>query len=324
MSQTAFALKTPRWPVIDAARGVALVAMFVFHICWDLSFFALIPQTIEFDPRFHAFGHAIAASFIGLAGVGLTLAARNGLDWAQALRRLAKIAAAALAITVATYFIFPDAYIYFGILHLIAVAGLLSLPFLNAPAWLVAIAAAIALAAPLVAAQPAFNADALLWLGLGTKTPITNDWRPLLPWFGVMLVGVLLGRVILARGLPSRLADWRPASLPARALVLGGRHSLLLYLVHQPVFIAIVFVISMLVGPRYAATIEDFKSSCEKQCAASGGQAPLCTRACGCIADGSVAQGIDSAVARNQLSSDQRKTFDTITKACIHREPPAP
>jgi uncharacterized membrane protein len=316
--------KAPRWPVIDAARGAALLAMFVFHIGWDLSFFGLAPQTLETDPRFHAFGHTIAACFIGLAGVGLALAARHGVDWSQALRRIAKIGAAALGITIATYFIFPDSYIFFGILHLIAVAGLLCLPLIAAPSWLVALVAVIALAMPLFVGGPAFNGDALLWLGLGTKIPLTNDWRPLLPWLGVMLIGLLLGRMILARGLPAPLADWRPVTAPAKALVLGGRHTLLLYLVHQPIFIGIVFVISILVGPRYTASIATFRATCEQQCVTSGGQVALCARACGCIADGSEAQGIGGAVAQNRLSSEQRQKFDAITKVCIRREPVAP
>jgi uncharacterized membrane protein len=139
-----------------------------------------------------------------------------------------------------------------------------------------------------------------------------------------MLIGLLLGRVILARGLPASLATWEPSTLPGRALVLGGRHSLLLYLVHQPIFIGLVFVVSMLVSPLYVASIETFRATCQQQCVASGGQAGLCTNACGCIADESGRQGIGGAVAQNRLSTDQRRTFDAITRACIHREPPAP
>lgn len=237
---------------------------------------------------------------------------------------MAKIGAAALGVTIVTYLIFPDAYIFFGILHLIAVAGLLSLPLLAAPSWVVALVAACAIALPFAASGPSFNSDVLLWLGLGTKIPLTNDWRPLLPWLGVMLAGVLLGRAILARGLPAALADWRPRGTAGRALVLGGRHSLLLYLVHQPVFIAIVFVISIIAGPSGPANMDGFRTSCETQCVASGGQAGLCSRACGCIAEGAQAQGIGGAVAQNRLSGDQRKIFDDVTKACIRRDPPPP
>jgi uncharacterized membrane protein len=139
-----------------------------------------------------------------------------------------------------------------------------------------------------------------------------------------MLIGLLLGRLIVARGLPASLSDWRPRSAPGQALVWGGRHSLVLYLVHQPIFIGIIFVISILVGPRYMASMETFRATCQQQCETSGGQAALCTRACGCIADGAEAQGIGGAVAQNRLSSEQRKTFDEITKVCIRREPLAP
>jgi uncharacterized membrane protein len=324
MKADATTSKDLRWPAIDATRGVALVAMFAFHLGWDLSAFGLVPQALVLDPAFIGFGHAIAATFIGLAGLGLTLAARRGLDWPRALRRLAKIALAALCITVATYFAFPEAYIFFGVLHLIAVAGLLSLPLVSAPAWLVVPVAAGAFALPLFDMPAIFNSDALLWMGLGTKIPLTNDWRPLLPWFGVMLAGLLLGRAVRTRGLPGVLDGWRPGGAVARTLVLGGRHSLLLYLAHQPIFFALVFIASILVQPPYAANIETFRTSCEQQCATSGGLAGLCTRACGCIAADSQAQGIGGAVAQNRLSTDQRKTFDAITQACIRRDPPAP
>ncbi|MDB5642231.1 MAG: hypothetical protein JWN07_1548 [Hyphomicrobiales bacterium] len=316
--------KAPRWPAIDAARGVALVAMFTFHLGWDLTAFGLAPQTLVTDPRFMGYGHVIAVSFIGLAGLGLTLAARRGIDWPRALRRIGKIALAAAGVTVATWFAFPDAYIFFGILHLIAVAGLLSLPLLRAPTWLVAVIAVAALALPLVDAPAIFNSDALLWLGLGSKIPLTNDWRPLLPWFGVMLIGVLAGRAVLARGLPAAVDAWRPRGVAGRALVLGGQHSLLLYLVHQPIFLALVFIASTIVQPPFAASIDTFRLECEKQCMTSGGLAGLCTRACGCIATDAQAKGIGGAVAQNRLSTEQRKTFDDITKACIRRDPPAP
>lgn len=210
MQDALTATKGPRFPALDAARGLALVAMFVFHIGWDLSYFGLVPPGLEGDPRFQAFGHAIAASFILLAGVGLMLAARNGIDWTRALNRIARIALAAAGVTAVTWLIFPDAGIFFGILHVIAVAGLLALPLLRAPGWLVAALAAAALLLPALIASDAFNNPALLWLGLGTRTPLTNDWRPLLPWYGVMLAGVLIGRVIAARGLPAPLGAWRP------------------------------------------------------------------------------------------------------------------
>ena len=138
-------LAPKRWPALDAARGLALAAMFIFHLCWDLTYFHLIPRSLTDDPAFHGFGHAIAASFVIIAGIGLTLAARGGLDLYNALIRIGLIALAALGITAVTYLIFPDAFIWFGILHLIALASVLSLPLLHAPAVLISALALTAL-----------------------------------------------------------------------------------------------------------------------------------------------------------------------------------
>ena len=62
-----------RLPFVDAARGVALWAMFVFHLVWDLAQFGWIDRDAIFAPEFRWFGHAIAASFLLLVGVSLVL-----------------------------------------------------------------------------------------------------------------------------------------------------------------------------------------------------------------------------------------------------------
>ncbi|MBX9738439.1 MAG: DUF1624 domain-containing protein [Beijerinckiaceae bacterium] len=313
-------LAFPRTESLDAARGWALVAMFVFHIVWDLGFFALVPLDWPTDPRFKAFGHAIATAFVGLAGVGLTLGARNGVLWGPALKRVARIALAAAAVSAATYAIFPDEFIFFGILHVIALASLCALPLLRAPSLLVGGVAAVALALPLLVSEPLFDHPAFWWLGLGTDDPRSNDWRPFLPWFGVMLAGVLVGRLILARGLPDFMANWRARSGFGRSLVWGGRHSLLVYLVHQPVFIAVIFVAAKMVGPRPPPSGHQFVQTCEAQCVTSGGQAGFCKRVCGCIVEQSQAQNLWRAVSADRLTPEERKRFDELTRTCARFE----
>ena len=314
-----------RWPALDAARGLALAAMFVFHLCWDLSYFRLIPEGFTDSPAFHGFGHAIAASFIFIAGAGMTLAARGTPDLHSAFMRIGMIALAALGVSAVTYLVFPDAFIWFGILHLMALGSLLCLPLVAAPALLVAALACVALALPVFVSEPSFDAPLLQWIGLGTHPPVTNDWRPLLPWLGVMLLGLLAGRAMVAKGLPRIIDDWVPSSPPARGLVWSGRHTLSIYLVHQPVLFALVFIGATISAPR-GADISDaqsgFMRSCETQCVATGGEAGLCTRACGCIAQEAIGQGMGRAVARNQLTPEEQTTFNDITKICLRRLTP--
>lgn len=323
-------VSTQRWPALDAARGLALVAMFIFHVCWDLAYFRLTPEGFTDSARFHGFGHAIAASFVFIAGLGLTLAARNGLDLHSALMRIGLIAISALGVTAVTYLIFPDAFIWFGILHVLALGSALSLPLLFAPALLVAAIAFVALALPLLISDPALDAPVWQWLGLGTHPPVTNDWRPLLPWFGIMLLGLLAGRIILAKGLPQPLDTWQPRNLLGRSLVWGGRRTLLLYLTHQPVLFALVFVGATLTTPREMDILgvqSGFMRGCETQCVTTGGEAGLCARACGCIAQEATDKGMGRAVARNQLTPEEQTKFNDITKACLRRlmpQPPAP
>jgi uncharacterized membrane protein len=312
----------PRYAAIDAARGLALVAMFVFHIIWDLAYFGLVAETLPQESAFRWFGHSIAAAFVGLSGFGLALSARHGLDMAHALRRIGLVAAAAALVSAATYAIFPEAFIFFGILHLIALASLCALPLLGAPSWLVGTLAAMALAAPLLISAPTFDAPIWWWLGLGTSEPRSNDWRPFLPWFGIMLTGLLAGRALLAQGLPGALLQWQPQNSSARALVFGGRHSLLVYLIHQPIFIALIFVISSFAGRAVVPGAEGFISSCISQCQATGGDRGICTRACGCIVDEAQAQNLWRAIASNRIAPDENEKFGAITRACVARHAP--
>ncbi len=98
---------------------------------------------------------------------------------------------AALAITIVTRFVTPETYIFFGILHMIAIASIAGLAFLRAPWWLaVAFAAAVFAVDELIAIEW-LNASALSWLGLGSVAPAASDFRPLFPWLAPALLARL-------------------------------------------------------------------------------------------------------------------------------------
>jgi uncharacterized membrane protein len=262
---------------LDAARGLAVVAMVAFHVVWDLANFGYIDPGAPYSPAMKLAGHAIASSFLFIAGVGLVLAHARAADWRPFLRRIGLVAGAAMLVTIGTYLAFPDAFVFFGILHLIAAASLLSAPLLLLPWPAAAIAALAAFAAPMFIASTAFDAPWLSWIGLSTFEPRTNDYQPLLPWSGVVFLGVAAGKVLGARA--------RRVAVGSPKLEWLGRHSLALYLVHQPVLFGLFLALAHLNARPAEQAGNDFVAACVLQCEAGGVEKPICADACACTAD---------------------------------------
>ena len=275
----------PRLQLVDLWRGAALLAMVVYHFAWDLSYYELIAADLTTHPFWVTLQRSILSSFLLLVGIGLVLAHRNGVRWPSFWRRFAAIAAAALAVTAGTFWMFPDYFVYFGILHAIALFSLLALPFLRLRPVLVLAAAAAFMLPPLLWSSPDFAARPLAWIGLWSVLPETTDIVPVLPWFGVVLIGVAGARMALATPLAARLAQWRPPGPLSRLLIGAGRKSLLVYLVHQPLLLGALALYLQLaptaLQPEVLSRRQTFVRSCEATCAADHAAA-YCTSYCGC------------------------------------------
>ncbi|WOI56932.1 heparan-alpha-glucosaminide N-acetyltransferase [Palleronia sp. LCG004] len=209
---------------IDRARGLALCAMIVFHFSYDLSFLGYVTWPVSGGTGWRVFAISIAASFVALAGVSLQIAHGDGIRWRGFWRREAVLAIAALAVTLGTGWAM-GAPVWFGILHAIALFSLMALPFVAAPTWIVLGAAAVTFAAPLILVSEMFSHPALYPLGLAPEVRPSLDYEPIFPWFAAMLAGLALARhVPLPRQAPA-------GDILARM----GRHSLAIYLLHQPI-----------------------------------------------------------------------------------------
>lgn len=235
-----------RLPVVDLARGLALAAMATYHFFWDLEFFGFANLGVTEHPLWVAFARAIAASFLALVGVGLVLGHSKGVKLKPFLRRLAIILVAALAITLASYFADPDGVIWFGILHCIAVSSVLGLIFLRLPVIIVIATGMACLAAPHFATSPIFNGLGWVWLGLAQDVIPSNDYNPLLPWFGYVLLGIAAARILPPERWPLTWRSWKSHAAASRMLCLAGRHSLLVYLVHQPILMALLWSVAQI------------------------------------------------------------------------------
>lgn len=302
---------------LDMARGAAVVAMVAYHTAWDLSELRLVPTAVVGDPGWNLFARAIASSFLLLAGFGLALAHGRALDMPKLLRRVAVIAGAALLVTAATWFAFPDTYVFFGILHAMAASSLLAAPFARLPAALTALAAIGVGALPLLA-SPAFDAPWLAFLGLGTRVPLTNDYVPLVPWLGVMLAGVAVGRA----SDPLRRLPWgEPRPGGARALAWLGRHSLVIYLAHQPLIYGALSGIAAITGPNPAAEAAPFLRNCAARCGEAGQPEGVCRAACRCTLI-ELRQGpLWTEMLAGRLSGDGARQVGEVARSCLARAP---
>ena len=222
---------------LDVARGVALVAMAVYHFVWDLALFGIVPPITPFEPHWVGLARVTAATFLVLVGIGLALGHGRGIQWQPFWRRFAMIAGAAGLITAGTLFAMPDAFIFFGILHMIAVGSLAGLLLVTRPAFISVIVAFIVAVIGFTVSAPLFDEPALWWTGLGTRTIPSNDFVPFFPAFSAVAVGIAIAKIVPLNGMGSEGERNRSSNALSRTLAFAGRHSLAVYLLHQPILI---------------------------------------------------------------------------------------
>jgi uncharacterized membrane protein len=235
-----------RFALLDAARGTAIAMMFSFHFCFDLNYFGFTHWNFYTDPFWLHYRTVIVSSFLLVMGVSLYLAHHRAIRWRQYRRRLLILALCAGLVSASSYFFAHERFIFFGILHFITVASLLGLLFLRLY-WinlglgvlLITLGSQIKLAF--------FDQPLLQWFGLMTHKPITEDYVPLLPWFGVVLLGLFFAHFAYTRQHFLPLFHWRLEQPLARLLRLAGRHSLLIYMVHQPIFLGILYTLRQVI-----------------------------------------------------------------------------
>jgi len=308
--------ESSRLAIVDIARGVALLAMFVYHFAYDLSMFRLIETDIVAEPGWRLFARGIAGTFLTIVGFSLVLATRNGLDYAAYLKRLAMVAGAAALVTLGTWRFMPGDFIFFGILHHVAVASVLALPFLRLPIAAVAFAAVLAFALPSFVAHPLLDQPWAAWLGFSRAPIQTADFVPLFPWFGCVLSGIVLARLILPRLPGTTLVDWRPGNKATRIVAWGGRHSLLVYLVHQPLFIGALMLATQVVSPPPPEE-RAFRSECQRSCAGPNAPEQLCRMVCACTVDGLKREKLWQKALDNLLSPQESVRMTELAQGCL-------
>lgn len=278
--------KRARWQLLDLLRGIAIIAMVVFHVAWDLYYFGYSSVDVTTVPGWVVFQKAILSSFLLLVGMGLVLGHGEGVRWRAFWRRWAFLVVAALLTTAGTYWMFPDYFVFFGVLHAIALFSLMALPFLRLRWWATALVGVAVIAVNFAFNDPVFEQRWLAWIGFWPNSPPTSDVVPVFPWFGVVLLGVALMRVILASPLSGGISSWRSDVPLAKGVAWLGRWSLPFYLLHQPVIIGVLYAAMLIqppvIAPPVVGDVVGFTASCTTSCGANGWSANQCEAYCSC------------------------------------------
>ena len=235
-----FTYRKLRFVELDLLRGFAIIGMVFLHILWDLDFFGILPL----NRGIYQFQEIVPSIFFVLMGICLviTVNRRNTVSprvlSKHLLFRGLWILGLGMIISLVTLIFIPDRPIFFGVLHCIGLSVILSIPLLRFKSYNIIFAAIIILAGIVIGFYPMENptlAHLIVGIHQADVGKYTIDYFPLLPWFGVSLIGVALGNWLYKDGkrrfaFPD-LSRYKPVALFSWL----GKHSLTIYLIHQPI-----------------------------------------------------------------------------------------
>ena len=235
----------PRLALLDVLRGAAVVLMILYHGMWDADYLGLLPLPLFTATPWLVARAAILALFLLSAGISLILAHDGGFRRRAFVGRLVIVGGGALLITLSTYLVFRDGFVSFGVLHHIVVASVIGVALLRVTIPGILVLAAAAFLLPWGVDSALFDSRWLAWTGLAASPPYAVDHVPLLPWFGVFLAGMAAGRAVAAAVRGGATAwSWRPPGAAGDLICWLGRHSLAVYLIHQPVLLGMLWLLA--------------------------------------------------------------------------------
>jgi uncharacterized membrane protein len=234
-------IRHSRFWEIDLLRTIAILGMITFHTLDLLYYFDLYPTNMLYGPWWWWTRRVNAGIFIFLAGVALTITYSRGKRISGFTLRGLKIFGWGMGLTLLTLLISRTEYIRFGILHFFGIAFILA-PFFLRFRFINLILGIALLAVGIYLWGTSFDFPWLLWLGLRPHHFYTLDYFPLLPWFGIFLVGMFFGRILYPQG--NRRFNIHEFNDPVTsALTLPGRHPLVIYLAQWPVVIGVLLLL---------------------------------------------------------------------------------
>lgn len=233
---------------IDLLRGIAVVMLIFFHSLYDLNFFGICKLNL-YSGYFLIYVYSGGTLFLMLVGISLALShsrAKKTFTKKQLqlkyLQRGLKIFGLGIIITLATWVYLDKGFIVFGVLHCIGLSIILAYPFLELRHQNLILGIILILIGILLK-KFTFDFYWLIWLGLTPAQFYTIDYFPLLPWFGVVLVGIFIGNSLY----PNYKRQFDLKDLSKHRVIhlfcFLGHHSLIIYFLHQPILIGVIHLL---------------------------------------------------------------------------------
>jgi uncharacterized membrane protein len=233
---------TKRLIAIDFLRGSAVTGMILYHFLFDLAYFTSLPISMSFWP-IAVLGAIVRLLFISIVGTSLYLASKNynsGHFIQKTVQKSGYLSLFALSITGVSWLFFPESYIRFGVLHLLSAGMLISIPFVFKPKLSLFVGIFI-MVIGFIFFPTTVSTPHLWWLGFIDKPLPDLDYFPLIPWVGVLLVGIWIGSIWQQKIQP-RLAFFE-AKNQTLFFASIGKNALLIYLLHQPILIVAILLV---------------------------------------------------------------------------------
>lgn len=242
--------KNQRFWEIDTLRGIAILMMITYHVLFDLNYFGFTSTDLN-SPPVLVFLYPVGALFFLLVGMSLTLSynrVKSILTKTQLqvkyLKRGTSIFSLGLLITIVTWIYPHDGFIIFGVLHCIGLSILLAYPFLTTRFSAFSVGICCIIIGVFLRFSGTVDFPWLLWLGFVPRSFYTLDYFPLLPWFGVVLIGIFFGNTLYKNNTRIFTLKETPRFIGTRLLCFLGRHSLVIYLLHQLIIVGILYLLS--------------------------------------------------------------------------------
>ena len=222
---------------LDALRGIFIFGMIIIHFVYDMvELYGILSWDYPIWYRWMASSSGVL--FLLLSGLCATLGRRS-------VRRGLTVFGCGMLVSLVTVGMYllnitdKSIIIYFGVLHCLGVCMMLWWLFKRFPTWLLAVLGLVIIGLGLYL-ENRILVDHLWLMPLGFTADgfITSDYYPLLPSFGYFLLGAVIGRTVYRKKV-TRFPRVNTRNPLIRALCFCGRHSLEIYLLHQPILAGI-------------------------------------------------------------------------------------